>query len=40
VKHIIKYVRGEGGEVVMADGANLAVSKRKKQDLMDRLARV
>ena len=40
VKHIIKYVRGEGGEVVMADGASLSVSKRKKQDLMDRLSKV
>lgn len=40
MKHIIKYVRGEGGEVVMADGTNLAVSKRKKQDLMERLGKV
>lgn len=40
IKHIVKYIRGEGGEVVMADGTNLAVSKRKKQDLMDRLAKV
>lgn len=40
VNHIVKYLRGEGGEVIMADGANLAVSKRKKQDLMDRLSKV
>lgn len=40
LKHVSKYVRGDGGEVVMADGSHLSVSKRKKQDLMDRLARV
>lgn len=40
VRHIRKYLRGEGGEVIMSDGANVAVSRRKKQELMDGLARM
>jgi two-component system LytT family response regulator len=40
VKHITKYIRGEGGEVIMSDGTNVAVSRRKKQELMDSLARL
>ena len=40
LKHVARYVRGDGGEVVMADGASLIVSKRKKQDLMERLDKV
>ena len=40
VKHVTKYIRGEGGEVIMADGTNVAVSRRKKQELMDSLARL
>lgn len=40
IRHVTKYLRGDGGEVVMADGANLTVSKRKKQVLMDRLSKV
>ncbi|MBP6643973.1 MAG: response regulator transcription factor [Flavobacteriales bacterium] len=40
VKHIKKYIRGEGGEVIMSDGTNVAVSRRKKQELMDSLAKL
>ncbi len=40
VKHVKKYIRGEGGEVIMADGTNVAVSRRKKQELMDSLAKL
>lgn len=40
VRHVRKYIRGEGGEVVMSDGRNVAVSRRKKQELMGRLSRV
>lgn len=40
VHHVRKYIRGEGGEVVMDNGANLAVSRRRKQELMGRLARL
>lgn len=37
LRHVSRYVRGDGGEVIMADGATLMVSKRKKSDLMARL---
>jgi two-component system LytT family response regulator len=30
-----KYVRGEGGYVVLEDGTNIDVSKRRKQLLLD-----
>ncbi|MCB0794173.1 MAG: response regulator transcription factor [Flavobacteriales bacterium] len=40
VKHVQKYIRGEGGEVIMNDGTNVAVSRRKKQELMDSLERM
>ncbi|MEZ4759900.1 MAG: LytTR family DNA-binding domain-containing protein [Flavobacteriales bacterium] len=39
-RHVKKYIRGEGGEVIMEDGTNVAVSRRKKQELMDSLARL
>jgi two-component system LytT family response regulator len=34
LKHLKKYLRGEGGQVIMADGATLDVSRRKKEDLL------
>ena len=40
VKHVTRYIRGEGGEVIMSDGTNVAVSRRKKQELMESLARM
>lgn len=39
-KHIRKYIKGEGGEVIMSNGMNIAVSRRKKQELMDALVRL
>lgn len=39
-KHIKRYVKGEGGEVVMSDGANLPVSRRQKADLIEALDRL
>lgn len=39
-KHIRRYVKGEGGEVIMTDGANLPVSRRQKTELMDVLERL
>jgi two-component system LytT family response regulator len=38
VRYVRKYLRGEGGEVIMADGTNVSVSRRKKQELMNALA--
>ena len=37
VKHIRKYVRGDGGEVIMSNGMNVSVARRKKQELLDSL---
>ncbi|MDB5035842.1 MAG: hypothetical protein JWQ98_3083 [Chlorobi bacterium] len=39
LQHIRKYVRGEGGHVIMNDNTMVAVSRRRKVDLMKRLAR-
>ena len=39
-KHIKRYVKGEGGEVVMSDGANLPVSRRQKAELIEALDRI
>jgi two-component system, LytTR family, response regulator len=34
LQHIHEYVKGEGGSVVMSDGKELDVSRRRKADLM------
>lgn len=39
-RHIKRYIKGEGGEVIMSNGMNIAVSRRKKQELMDALERL
>ncbi len=35
LSHLKKYLRGEGGQVIMADGSTLDVSRRKKDELME-----
>jgi two-component system LytT family response regulator len=35
--HIKKYVKGDGGQVWMSDGAELEVSRRKKDEVMEAL---
>jgi len=40
IAHVSRYVRGEGGELVLTDGTVVQVSRRKKQDLIDLLGRV
>jgi two-component system LytT family response regulator len=40
MKYFQKYVRGEGGEVVMNNGMRLPVSRTKKQDFMNMLNRM
>jgi two-component system LytT family response regulator len=37
IKHVAKYVRGDGGYVVMKNGENLEVSRRKKVEFLDKL---
>jgi len=34
IKHLKRYVKGEGGQVIMDDGTALNVSRRKKDDLL------
>jgi two-component system LytT family response regulator len=40
LKHVTKYVKGEGGYVVMSDGESCEVSRRKKNELLAKLALV
>lgn len=37
IKHVAKYVRGDGGYVVMKNGENLEVSRRKKVEFLEKL---
>lgn len=36
LEHVKQYHRGEGGHVVMSDGTEIMISKRKKKDFLDR----
>lgn len=38
--HITKYIKGEGGYVVMTDGSSVEVSRRKKAELLSKLSLV
>lgn len=38
LKHLKKYLRGEGGQVVMTDGSTLDVSRRKKDELLEKVS--
>lgn len=40
VMHVAKYVRGEGGQVWMADGSEIEVSRRRKEQLLSALANI
>lgn len=35
VKYIKQYMRGEGGEIIMKDGKNIALSRNKKQEFLN-----
>lgn len=37
IKHVVKYVRGDGGYVVMKNGESLEVSRRKKVEFLEKL---
>jgi two-component system LytT family response regulator len=37
LEHIRKYIRGEGGEVVMTDQTHLPVARRRKEELLERI---
>jgi two-component system LytT family response regulator len=40
LKYVQKYIRGEGGEVVMLNGEMIPVSRTKKQDFLSLLERI
>lgn len=40
MKHVQNYVRGEGGEVVMTDGARLPVARSKKEAFLKRIVQL
>jgi two-component system, LytTR family, response regulator len=40
LKFVDKYIRGEGGEIIMEDGASIALSRNKKDEFLELFARV
>lgn len=38
LKHITRYIKGEGGTVILADGSEVEVSRRNKGDFLKRIA--
>lgn len=38
LRYVAKYIRGEGGILVLTDGSEVDVSRRRKEDLLARLA--
>lgn len=38
--HVSKYIKGDGGYVIMADGSTVEVSRRKKNELLSKLSMV
>jgi two-component system LytT family response regulator len=40
MKYVNRYIRGNGGEVVMTDGKNIPVSRTKRQDFLNQLERL
>jgi two-component system LytT family response regulator len=40
LSHVVKYIKGDGGYVMMTDGGSVEVSRRKKSELMSKLTRI
>lgn len=40
MKYVVKYIRGEGGEIVMSNGQQLPVSRTRKQEFLNLLERI
>jgi two-component system, LytTR family, response regulator len=40
LKFVEKYIRGEGGEIIMEDGTSIALSRNKKEDFLELFAKV
>jgi two-component system LytT family response regulator len=39
LNHIKKYVRGEGGYIIMDDGANISISRNRRQEFMEQFSK-
>jgi two-component system LytT family response regulator len=39
LNHIAKFVRGEGGYVIMDDGANISISRTRRQEFMEQFSK-
>ncbi len=39
LNHIKKYVRGEGGYIIMEDGANISISRSRRQEFMEQFSK-
>lgn len=40
MQYVQRYIRGNGGEVIMSDGMNIPVSRTKRQDFLNRLEKL
>lgn len=40
LQHVKRYIKGEGGQVIMDDGSNLEISRRKKEEFLAALNRI
>jgi two-component system LytT family response regulator len=40
LRHITRYIKGAGGQLIMSDGSTIDVSRRKKDDLIERLRHI
>jgi two-component system, LytTR family, response regulator len=40
LRHVTRYIKGAGGQLIMSDGSNIDVSRRKKEDLVERLRQI
>ncbi len=40
IRYIKQYIRGEGGEIIMKDGKNIAISRNKKQEFLALFQRI
>ncbi|MBK9491626.1 MAG: response regulator transcription factor [Haliscomenobacter sp.] len=40
LKHIKKYIRGEGGEIITRNGHSVPVSKQKKAEFLEKIAKI
>jgi two-component system LytT family response regulator len=40
LQYVQRYIRGNGGEVIMADGKNIPVSRTRRQDFLNRLEKL